>query len=703
MKRKILTILVVLIIITSVLPLSSCSHSNEEYQIILTNIFNDLTNGAMPISQDDLEEIIDLYSEDGYFTDIDYEDASRAIWPPRIHLIRLETLAFQYVLPSSENYGEERLNLIINKGLEYWCDTKPESANGWHQAIGSAKRLGEILILMRFGDRRIDSNIEKKVIAHLKKTGESPLFSAGANKTDIALHWMYRAVLERKRITLRFAVRQAYSTIKITTRLGIQADYSYLIHGKQLYNYGYGEVFVDGVTKFALATTNTSYALPPKKLDILSNFVMNGMIPGLRGNYKLYNLTGRGVARPGNIDRTDFKDLLARMATIDPKNATIYNEAIARISGEAAVDYNINPQTINFNNADYLLHQMKGYTFDVRGVSNRTVRCEHGNGENLKGYFMSDGGYSILVRGDEYFDIFPLWNWSMIPGTTAPHLTEVPRANEWGSEGDASFVGGLAAETTGVFTYSYYDSFAGINTGANKGYFVFDDIIICLGNNINSSNSNTVYTTLNQTLARGDTVFLDSNGEAHNITNKSLLQDASFVFNDNIAYFILDDSQVYASRETRTSSWNHINSNISDVTNTDDVFTAYIDHGSKPSGATYAYAILPNKTIENAKEFDLDKYQIVANTQAIQAVKNNKTNELSIIFYDEGEIIIDGIRVSVDRACIVLLKDNKVYISDPTQKLRRINVNIQSNDLNIVRRVRLNRTKGYRGSTSIID
>lgn len=33
---------------------------------------------------------------------------------------------------------------------------------------------------------------------------------------------------------------------------------------------------------------------------------------------------------------------------------------------------------------------------------------------------MSDGATNIRVNGNEYADIFPVWEWDRIPGTTLP-------------------------------------------------------------------------------------------------------------------------------------------------------------------------------------------------------------------------------------------------------------------------------------------
>ena len=107
----------------------------------------------------------------------------------------------------------------------------------------------------------------------MKVEGGDPGKWTGANMTDIALHWIYRACLTADEDLLKTAIDYSYSTVKYTTAEGFQYDNSYFQHGVQLYIGGYGDEILKGVTQVAMYTQGTQYALPSEKMAILDKFM----------------------------------------------------------------------------------------------------------------------------------------------------------------------------------------------------------------------------------------------------------------------------------------------------------------------------------------------------------------------------------------------------------------------------------------------
>ena len=141
------------------------------------------------------------------------------------------------------------------------------------------------------------------------------------------------------------------------------------------------------------------------------------------------------------------------------------------------------------------------YNFDVRLASTRTKKCEYGNKENLKTYFMSDGCTNITQTGDEYFNIFPVWNWCHIPGTTAPQLEKVPMdPKAWGVLGTSTYAGVSTAfmelQHTPIWTPIL------VNTEPRKSWYFFDNEVVCLGVEFKSTSTYPVHTTVNQCFER---------------------------------------------------------------------------------------------------------------------------------------------------------------------------------------------------------
>lgn len=169
-----------------------------------------------------------------------------------------------------------------------------------------------------------------------------------------------------------------------------------------------------------------------EKIQLLSKFMRQTYYQAIRGKYMLFDVLGRGISRKDITDKSATALFAERMAVLDPEHIEEYKAIIARLKDEQAADYKLKPLHTHYFRGDYTLHVRPGYTFDVRTVSTRTMRCEYGNGENLKTYFMSDGCTNIVTQGNEYANIFPAWNWRRIPGTTAPQLDTIPMAaSDW--------------------------------------------------------------------------------------------------------------------------------------------------------------------------------------------------------------------------------------------------------------------------------
>ncbi len=218
------------------------------------------------------------------------------------------------------------------------------------------------------------------------------------------------------------------------------------------------------------------------------------------------------------------------MAVLDPEHIEEYKAIIARLKDEQAADYKLKPLHTHYFRGDYTLHVRPGYTCDVRTVATRTMRCEYGNGENLKTYFMSDGCTNIVTQGNEYTNIFPAWNWRRIPGTTAPQLDTIPMAaSDWQTRGTSTFAGGVSDSIYGVSAYAYMDNYAGVNTGAKKAWFFFDNEVVCLGSGINSTSYAPVYTTINQCLLDDKNILLSQNKQQTTIKERRIFLRFSLI------------------------------------------------------------------------------------------------------------------------------------------------------------------------------
>ena len=342
------------------------------------------------------------------------------------------------------------------------------------------------------------------------------------------------------------------------------------------------------------------------------------------------------------------------------------------------------PLHTHYFRGDYALHVRPHYTFDVRMVSNRTMRCEYGNGENLKTYFMSDGCTNIVTEGDEYARIFPVWNWNRIPGVTAPQLDTIPRTViDWQTKGTSVFAGGVSDSLYGVSVYSYLDTYADINTAAKKSWFFFDDEIICLGAGVNSTAGVPVCTTINQCLLSKKEVILSQSKKQSMVKEGDFVYDSpEWVLHNGIGYVFPAGGNLFLSKKIQTGSWYSINHTESKNEQQQEVFTLGFNHGCNPRNATYAYIVVPGiHSARKMNNYRKSPVEILANTDSMQIVRHTKLGIWQMVFYKEGTFRNGELSVSVDKACALMIKDGhsgnaELHIADPGQTQSCIKVEL---------------------------
>ena len=655
------------------------NQKNNDYEMFMEKIRH------TTIKNPSIDKNLALFQENGSFSDIDYDDTQMTNWTPIQHIERLSDFVYAYTNEKNKYYQNEDLYQKIVKGLEYWYDVDSESDNWWHNQISEPQKLGVLLIQMRIGKKQIPQELETKILKRIQETGGDPAKWTGANRTDIALHWIYRSCLTQNEADLKTAIDNVFNPVVYTTEEGFQHDNSYFQHGEQLYIGGYGDEILKGVTQVASYALGTQYQLDKEKVELLSKFMRETYYRTVRGQNMSFDVVGRSVSRPGLLNKRTTTTYAQRMLDIDPAHADEYKAIIARLNRKQPADYQVTASHTHYFRGDYSLHVRPQYNFDVRSASTRTKKCEYGNKENLKTYFMSDGCTNIVQTGDEYFNIFPVWNWCHIPGTTAPQVEKIPMdPKAWGVLGTSTYAGGVSDSIYGATAYAYMDTNPEVNTGAKKSWYFFDNEVVCLGAGIQSTSTYPVHTTVNQCFLK-DGILVDKGGKEETLANGSYtLQAPQWVLHDKIGYFFPQKEEVFLTAQTQSGRWYDINTSKSKKEEKMDVFTLGINHGVGPKDGSYAYIVVPGKT--SAQEMEAyqkeNVIEILSNNAKVQAVRNTKLNVWMMTFFEAGTFKHKELSVTVDKPCVLMVKDinaksANLHIADPGQTQSPIQVELK--------------------------
>ena len=658
--------------------------------------------------QKNVPELLKTEQCNGMWNAVDYHDKSMVNWKPAEHLQNIEFLAIAFTKKGTQYHNNDSLYEAINKGLNYWYEVQPRSNNWWHNDINAPKLLGRILVVMSVAPKPLELSLKNKMIELMAKT-PPPTKKTGANKLDIAIHNIYRASVTDDDKLMQFASEEAFQPLRFTEEEGIQYDNSYQQHGAQLHIASYGQVFLSGEYMVASWLIGTKYALSKDKTDILNNYFLETYVPAIRGRYADFNILGRRISRPNALDKKSLNEigfeegfLPFAEVVVGKSQKKDFDNFVARTLEEKPSGFGILPKHIYFWKGDYTLHQSPGYSFNVRTNSTRTKRTERGNDENLFADVLADGATNIQVKGDEYFNIMPVWEWDKIPGVTSRDFTEdkaVPKEKEWGIDGTTTFVGGVSDGLYGATVYTQnYDSIS-----AKKGYFFFDDAVVCLGANINSQANEPIVTTVNQTLSKGN-IYALQNGKVSTITTNGKIS-ASAIWHNDVAYIFPQKTDLSLTNEIQKGSWGRINRAHTDLPDVEEkVFKLWINQGTKPVNASYEYIVYPNSSKENLdKNFNNKNIEILENDNKIQAVRDKNLNITQIIFYEAGSLKWDNQEIKVDKPCILQVRklsqrNTEISLADPNQTETQINVSYTSSRKS--KKVKFDLPKGvYKGKT----
>lgn len=661
------------------------SSAKSDFDLIIENI----RDVALYVPDNDaIEGYLNLMKDDGSFTDIDYTITSKSGWTPHNHYFRLMDMVTTYVNPSCRYYSNHDLYQKIIKGLRYWTTNTPYATNWWHTQIEEPQYFGLMLILMRFGVEKLPLSLETTIIDRWKNNGSNPAKRSGANRSDIALHWMFFACLTYNQDLLLMAMNYLFEPIAFTNGEGIQVDNSFFQHGQQLYICGYGETLLESVLYAAVCIAGTKYRLADEKLEILRGYVLNSWAHCIRGDVVNWNCLGRQLARVDYLkDSFRRTAIVDKMIIVDKDHESEYIAIRDRLSGMVPPSEGINPYHVHFFRGDYSLHIREPFNFSTRMVSSRTCRQEFGNGENLQNYYLSDGSTVISRTGHEYLNLMPLWDWNKIPGVTAPLLDTIPRTPElWSVYGTSEFAGGVSDSIYGCSTYKYFDEYSGVNTGASKGWFYFDDEVVCLGAGVTSTHEN-VRTTINQ--CWGGQMFSVETADGiksyeENVGETKFGGNLLWVLHDSIGYYFPDKQNVLIENQEKTGNWRWISTVQEDKELHGKVFTLSLAHTSQ--SGTYSYIVIPSKDEQSMHSYAVNsQVEIMANTDSVQVVRNSSKNLYECIFYKPCTFKCGDISIFSMQPCCLIVKagvDNiTVHIADPSQQNSGMTVGVKSIDM----------------------
>ena len=583
---------------------------------------------------------------EGTWPDIDYQDRSRNVWKSSVHL--LYTLQMAGACGTGNRETRERLLPRVTAALQWWLDHDLRNPNWWWNEIGAPRLLGEIALFL--DDALPDAfrpSIEKTLrrADWTKWTGQNLVWGCQIQ--------VLRGLLTAERATVGRALQRLYEEIAFASPRaeGIMPDLSFHQHGPQLYSGGYGLNFAAEAGAYLMAAWGTGFEISHDRLDTYTRYVLDGEAQMIRGSIFDYAACGREITRKGkDLDWRGGIDVSASQAPLSGgvnlieavealggmsvPRANEFAAVAARIRGSASTRlFSINR---HFWCSDYMVHHRPAFFTSIRMCSERTVNTELVNEEGKRSHHLADGCTFIYRDGREYRDIFPVWDWSKVPGTTAQQI-DLLHAPGPTYKTDATFVGGVSDGTYGAAAQELHRD----ELRARKAWFLFDEGFVALGTDIACHAQHSVVTSVNQCLLRG---------KAERLGNS--------VWHDNVAYIPLGRTSFEMTSGAQTGRWSDIGTGPDEAI-TLDVFNVWIDHGVGPRDAGYAYLVAPGVTNRLSYAQTQSIVRVLSNTRQLQAVHIRKTGMVLAVFWSAGSLEVAGHGLEPDVPCLLMAQETR--------------------------------------------
>jgi chondroitin AC lyase len=657
----------------------------DDFEIIKKRVVDELLKTT--INADRVATIMNSMNPDGSFQGINYADLTRtAGFPHSRHTSNLVYLAQAYKIRSNKFFRNKKVKEMIVRGLKYWVDHDFIGDN-WHDnQISTPTNLGNLMLII--GNELPKDLVERAqpIIRRATMVEEPGVFYGarpGGDRIAIAGIVAKNLLFVGDRKGFDEIIQIIAGEIKFTSgERGMQHDYSFHHRHDRVNNttdYGYGK-YANAFGEWSYYVANTKYQFPVESINMLVDYYLDGVYKQLLyGVYDDISVRNRSITiRRGDISPRGTLEIERLLISTDYRSDEL-KEILRLRKGEQS--RTTRSFATFFWQTEHFVFQRPNFYTSVRMHSTRNRNMEEPyNGPGIVTHHRADGTNYLQLKGDEYHNIWPVYDWQKISGTTVLQKPQLHGQDDIQKDGLRDFVGAVEDGLYGAVAFDFKSPHDMVE--AKKSWFFFDDEYVCLGMNINSNPNLPVATTVNQVLMRSDVTIMQDGKVQVLPKGNRVLNNVKWAHQDRIGYIFPDNTPINLSNQAQTGRWSDITAqkNVSDELVSEEVFMLWFDHGRRPRNASYQYIVVPDVDVDELRKTSANNrgIEIISNTSEIQAVKNNKLGISQAVFYKAGEIEISGdlkLRMGSQGMAMVKMQGNRIKqltVSDPSRKLNNL-------------------------------
>lgn len=661
----------------------SANAERGDFEIIQQRVVDELMKS--PIDDGAAASIIGRMNQDGSFQGIDYSDLSRtAGFPQRNHTRYLVYLARAYKSKTSRFHGDEAIKDRIIKGLEFWVANDFVGDNWHNNQISTPASLVNLMLLI--GEELPEDLVEQSqpIIgrAHMNASGARP----SGDRIVIAGILAKNLLFTGDKARFEKIIDIIENEIKFSTgSRGMQHDYSFHHRHDRVNNttsYGYGK-YANNFGEWSYYVAGTDYEFSVDKLNHLVDYYLDGIYKQLvYGIYPDVSVQNRSIANKKSFRPRGTLEIERLLYGTDHRSDEL--ERIIRLR-EGKADPSRSFSKFFWHTEHFVLQRPNYYT-TVRMYSTRNQSMEVPyNGPGKTTHHRADGTNYLVLEGDEYHNIWPVYDWQKISGTTIMQKPKLPGPGDVRKEGLTDFVGAVCDGLYGAVGFDFKSAHDMLE--AKKSWFFFDEEYVCLGSAINSDPDLPVVTTINQVLMKSDVSIMQDGTSRTLRQGEHELSRVKWVHHDKVGYIMPEPARIIVSNQVEQGRWSDLTDqkHVSEDIISKEVFMVGFDHGSRPHNASYQYIVVPDVSVGEMTDTGGNNrdIEILSNTPELQAVENKKLDICQIVCYRAGEEVelSNGSSVKMGSPGVAMLKMGgggieELTVADPSRRLSSIGVTV---------------------------
>ena len=439
-------------ILSSILTFTILSLSIQAQTTDFTIVKERVTAELLKSTVDDskVDEILTRLTDDGSFQNINYADLSRiAGFPHRHHTYDLVYLAKAYKAKSSTFYNSEELKAKITQSLKYWVDHDFFGDNWHNNQISTPTNLVNLMLII--GDDMPKELVDKAqpIIgrAHMNASGARPSGDRIVIASILAKNLLFIGDKE----AFDDIIKLIEGEVKFSTgSRGMQHDYSFHHRVDRVNNttsYGYGK-YANAFGEWSYYVANTQYAFSVEKINHLVDYYLDGVYKQLvYGIYTDISVKNRSISHKATFKPQGTLEIERLLFGTDYRKAEL-GEILKLRKGEAKPSASF---AKFFWQTEHFVFQRPNFYTTVRMYSTRNRNMEKPyNGPGKTTHHRADGTNYLMLKGDEYHNIWPVYDWQKISGTTIMQKPQLHGIENIQLDGLTDFVGAVTDDMYGA-------------------------------------------------------------------------------------------------------------------------------------------------------------------------------------------------------------------------------------------------------------